>query len=191
MAKRESHLTEAQQKWMASVRATMVPETGRTLEQWIEIARTCPETRPRARQQWLKTHHGLGQNRAMMVLAEAFSSQASWDDPEPLKDALWTDPQSRIVFEALQTAACSVGEVTEGQRKGFTAWSRRVQFAAAKPRRGGVLLGLAVQPDVDPRLEPGAKEGWSDRLTGRVQLASTGDVDGVLRALLRRAYAEA
>jgi hypothetical protein len=189
MAKRESHLTAAQAKWMASIRASMQPETGRTLEQWVEIARTCPETKPRARQQWLKTHYGLGVNRASMILSEAFPSATSWDDPGPLQAALWSDPQSRAVFDALQDVACSMGEVTEGQRKGFTAWSRRVQFAAAKPAKdGAVLLGLAVPPGASPRLEPAGKDGWSERLTSRVRLSAPAEVDDDIRRLLRQAF---
>lgn len=190
MAKRESHLTEAQQKWMASVRSSMKAETGRTLEQWAEIARTCPETKPRARQQWLKTHHGLGQNRAMFVLREAFPDEArGYDDPESLKGALWTDPAARAVLDAVAAAACATGEVTEGARKGFTAWSRNVQFAAAKPLKGGhALLGLAVPPDASPRLEPAGREGWSERLRSRLRLTSPAEVDDELRRLLQQAH---
>ena len=190
MAKRESHLTEAQQKWMTSVRASMKPETGRSLEQWAEIARACPETRPRARLQWMKTQHGLGQNRAMAVFAEAFPDQSrSRENMEAANGALWADPGARAVLEAVQAAACSVGEVTEGARKSFTAWSRRVQFAAAKPATGGaVLLGLAVPPDASPRLQPAGKEGWSERLASKLHLERPDEVDGEVRDLLRRAF---
>jgi len=57
-------LSPRQQKWFASVKASLERDTGKTLEEWIAIARTCPETKPRARAQWLKDNHGLGQNRA-------------------------------------------------------------------------------------------------------------------------------
>ena len=57
-------LTERQQKWFASVRAGLQRETGKTIEEWVAIARTCPAVSPRARQAWLKANHGLGINRA-------------------------------------------------------------------------------------------------------------------------------
>jgi hypothetical protein len=189
MAKRESHLTERQQKWIASVRDGLQSETGKSLDEWVAIARTCPETRPRARQQWLKTHHGLGQNRAMMVLADAFPAEArGYDDPAALEAALWAEPGARAVFEALAAAVYEVGEVTEGARKGFTAWSRTVQFAAVKPAKGGALLGLAVPPDADSRLEPAGRESWSERLKSRTRLEKPADVDAGIRRLLQRAY---
>jgi len=58
------HLTEQQKKWFASVRAGLERDTGKSLAEWIEIARTCPESKPRARLKWFKETHGLLQNRA-------------------------------------------------------------------------------------------------------------------------------
>lgn len=52
-------LTEQRRKWFASVRKGLARDTGRTLEQWAEIARTCSETRRSARLQWLKDMHGI------------------------------------------------------------------------------------------------------------------------------------
>jgi hypothetical protein len=190
VAKRESHLTDRQQKWMASVREGLQAETGRSLDEWVAVARTCPEARPKARQQWLKTHHGLGQNRAMLVLGEAFPAESrGYDDPAALKAALWTDPASRAVCEAVAAVVYGLGDVTEGARKGFTAWSRTVQFAAAKPLRGGAaLLGLAVPPDAAPRLASPGRESWSERLKSNVRLAAPKDVDEEVRRLLQQAY---
>jgi hypothetical protein len=59
-------LTERQRAWFAAVREGLERETGRTLEQWIEIARACPETKHRARLKWMKDEHRLGQNRASL-----------------------------------------------------------------------------------------------------------------------------
>ena len=67
-------LTEQQQKWFATLRANLERETGKTLEQWVEIVRReCNETKPRARAEWLKAHYGLGQNRAASIFARAVS----------------------------------------------------------------------------------------------------------------------
>lgn len=182
-------LTERQQKWFASVRASLEQETGRTLEAWAEIARTCPETRRRARLQWLKAEHGLGQNRASVVLDAAFPPDAGWSAPDALRAALWSDPASRRVFETLEMAAAALPDVVTGQRKGYTAFSRKTQFAAARPAKGGgVVLGLAVEPEADPRLEPPRNEPWSERLRARRLLSSPDEVDVALVALLKAAW---
>jgi hypothetical protein len=185
----DANLTDRQKKWFASVRASLERDTGRTLAEWVEIARACPETGHRARLKWFKETHGLLQNRASQVLSEAFPSQMKWSEPDALIEALWTDPRSRAVYEALDASAMMLDDTRRTARKGYTAWSRKVQFAAARPLRGGeVMLGLAVTPDLSPRLEAPRSESWSERLKSRLSLTSAGDVDSSVKEMLSAAW---
>ena len=183
-------LTEQQQKWFASVQANLARETGKTLDEWVEIVRRdCPETKPRARTDWLKATHGIGQNRAAAIFGVAFPSEMGWDDAEGLRVALWKDPALRAILEAVETAVADLPGLVTGQRKGFTAWSNKAQFAALKPAKGGhAILGLAVAPDAAPRLAEPKNEGWSDRLKAKTALTSPADVDEEVRTLLRAAW---
>lgn len=182
-------LTERQQKWFASVQASMERDTGKTIDQWVEIARTCPETKPRARQAWLKDNHGLGVNRASYVLSVAFPSEDRWDAPEALRTKLWTDPAAIEILAAIETVIAELPDVVTGQRKGYTAFSRKVQFAAARPlKTGEVAIGLALAPGADARLSTPKNESWSERLKSRATLASPADVDADLKALLKAAW---
>lgn len=136
------NLTERQAKWFATIRAGLEKDTGKTLEEWVGIARACPETKHRARLSWFKANHGLLQNRASIVLDEAFKDQMGWSESVSLVDNLWTDPSSRAIFEAVRSAVTAFPDTIETARKGYTAWSRKVQFAALKPLKGGgALLG--------------------------------------------------
>lgn len=185
----EPNLTERQQKWFASVRASLERDTGKTLSEWMAIARTCPETGERARLQWLKDEYGLLQNRAMHVLSEAFGSGGAWRDPAALMAALWTDGASRAIFEAIDARASALPEAIRTARKGYTAWSRKVQFAAARPVKGGkAMLGLAVSPDTARRLEAPKNESWSERLKARIPLGSPTEVNDEIAALLKAAW---
>jgi hypothetical protein len=181
-------LTERQQKWFASVRAGLERDTGRTVEQWAEIARACPETAHRKRLAWLKANHGLGQNHASLVLEAAFPSAASWSAPDALETALWKDAGQRAIFEAVKAAATALPEVVVGQRKGLTAFSRRLQFASVRPVKGGAALGLAVEPSTDPALREARNEGWSERLKATLTLEAPGEVDERVEVLLRRGW---
>ena len=182
-------LTPRQQKWFASVQASLERDTGKTLDEWVAIARTCPETRPRARTQWLKDNYGLGVNRAAQVLSAAFPSGIGWDEPEKLRAALWTDPAATAIFQAVERLAAVLPDVVTGQRKGFTAFSREFQFAAIRPLKGGkAVLGLAVSPDADPRLEPPKNEGWSERLKSKIVLDTPAQADAALAALLTASW---
>ena len=186
----ENQLTERQRKWFASVQAGLEAETGRSLDQWVEIAKTCPVSSHRARLKWFKETHGLLQNRASHVLANAFPPEMNWNEPQALRDALWVDPAARAVFEAVRAAAEALPEVVAGQRRGFSAWSRKVQFAAARPlKTGGAMLGLALPPTADPRLQAPKNESWSERLKSRLPLAAPADVDATVADLLKAAWA--
>lgn len=183
------HLTERQKKWFASVEASLERDTGKTLAQWVAIAKTCPETTSGKQSAWLREHHGLGVNRAAHVLSAAFPKALGWDDAAGLRAALWTDPASTAILAAVETAVAGFDGLVTGQRKGFTAWSRNFQFAAVRPVKGGkARLGLCVTPDADPRLEAPRNEGWSERLKAAVTLDSPGQVDAALKALLKQAW---
>ncbi|ALL13723.1 DUF4287 domain-containing protein [Caulobacter henricii] len=183
-------LTEQQQTWFASVRANLQRETGKTLEEWVEIVRReCQETRPKARTDWLKATYGIGQNRAATILSVAYPSEMGWDDAEGLRAALWTDPAALSILVAIEASVSDLRDVVTGQRKGFTAWSRKSQFAALKPvKGGGAVLGLAVSPEADPRLLEPRNEGWSERLKAKLPLTSPTDVDDGVLAHLKAAW---
>jgi hypothetical protein len=181
-------LTERQQKWFASLREGLARDTGRSLEDWVEIARACPETKPRARQRWLKDNYGVGQNRAIQIFNAAFPPDAAARAPETLEAALWSDAAARAVFEAARAAALRLPEVVVGQRRGFTAFSRQTQFAALRPdKAGGAVLGLALPADASPRLGPVKREAWSERLQSCLRLDSP-TIDLQLEALLKAAW---
>jgi hypothetical protein len=190
MADAPTGLTERQQKWFASVQASLERDTGKTLAEWVAIARTCPHDKPRARTDWLRETYGLGVNRAAHILSEAFPSEVRWDDPGPLRAALWTDPASEAILKALEAAVAKLPDITTGQRKSFTAWSRKVQMAGARPVKGGhAMVGFAVEPSADPRLSPrGKSEGWGDRLKGQMLLTRPDQVDASIDTLLKAAW---
>ena len=185
----DRNLTERQKKWFASVEASLERDTGKSLADWVAIARTCPETTPRKRTEWLREHHGLGVNRIAHILSEAFPTEAGWDDPAVMRAALWKDPASTAIFEAIEAAVAGFPGLVTGQRKGFSAWSRNFQFASVRPIKGGkARLGLCVAVEADPRLEAARNEGWSERLKAAVTLDSPAEVDAALKALLHASW---
>jgi hypothetical protein len=187
---RTQGLTERQKKWFASVEASLQRDTGKTIEEWVAIARTCPHDKPKAQADWLREHHGLGVNRAAHVLSVAFPSPLSWDDAAGLRANLWKDAGSEAILSALEAAVEALPDTVIGQRKSFTAFSRKVQMAAARPVKGGhAMVGLAVEPAADPRLAPrGKSESWGDRLKAQMLLTSPDQVDASVETLLKQAW---
>jgi hypothetical protein len=185
-----AHLTERQQKYFATMRATLETRTGKTLDQWVAIARSCPHARPNDRVKWLKSEHDLGQNSAALVLHEAFPQAAGgWDDAEGLRNALWSDEALRAILVQVTAVAETIEGIVIGQRKSFTAFSRDVQFAAMRPVKGkGALLGLKLDPALSPRLTPPARtESWSERLSATILLPDAAAFDAEAEGLFRQA----
>ena len=106
-----------------------------------------------------------------------------------MKDALWKDPDHRKIYDRLEKAIVKLDGASIGARKTFTAFSRKVQFAAARPYKGQVRLGIAVLPETDERFDaPLKSEGWSDRLKASVMLTSVKDIDAKLVSALKQAW---
>ncbi len=182
-------MTERQKTWFASLRANLEAQTGRPLDAWVEVLKACPETGKKAQAAWLKANHGLGINHASYVISAANPGGLGWDDPEGLRAVLWKEAGSLAILEAVERIAAGTGGVVPTQRKGYTAWSRSVQFAAMRPLKGGrALLGLKLEPEAFGRLSGVArKESWSERLTAVVELDDAAVVDGEIA----RAFAAA
>jgi hypothetical protein len=192
MARDGSTLTDRQKKWFKSVREGLVRDTGRSLDDWAAIAKGATTGTRRQREKWLKDAYGIGVNRAGAILEHAFPGGLGWDDPDALLAALWREPAQRAIYDAVAAKAGRLEGVTVGPRKGYVAFSRKVQFAAIAPVKGGARLGLALAPDASPRLTPRRKsESWSERLKSAVMLASAKEVDGDVARLLKAAWAEA
>jgi hypothetical protein len=184
-----SHLSPRQAKWFQSVRAGLESATGLTIDQWADIARTCPEQGHRKRLAWMKTHHGLGQNHASIVFNVAFPPASGWSEPEDLAARLWSDPESALVFAAIKKMVTAMPDVIVGQRKSYTAFSRQFQFAAARPRKaGGLVLGIAVEPQTQKNPAKRGRESWSERLKSSVEIVSSDQIDQALRDLLHQAW---
>lgn len=178
-------LTEQQKKWMASVKASLETSTGKSMDEWTAIAKTCPETAPKARQRWFKETHGLGQNYAQIVMMAAAEGSGE-RDPAEMRAALWADAGAAAILAAIEAAVSDFPGLVSGQRKTYNTWSRKFAFAAARPVRGGLVrLGLALDPGGDARLIPAAKEGWPERLKSTLVVSGPEQVDA---ALLRAAW---
>ena len=183
-------LTERQKKWFATVEANFEKQTGRPVAVWVDILKGCPETRPKAQAAWLKATHGIGQNHAAHILNAARPDTAmGWDDAEALRAALWVEARSLAILEALERQVAGVEGVISGQRKGYTSFSRAVQFAAIRPIKGGkALLGLKLDPALSPRLsEAVRRESWSERLSAVVELDGPGAVNDDIGRLFAQA----
>ncbi|ANP47477.1 hypothetical protein ATE48_16955 [Candidatus Viadribacter manganicus] len=187
-----SVLTERQQKWFASVEASLERDTGKSIVEWVKIAKKCPETAPRKRAQWFRDKYGLGVNRIAHIVSVAFPGGPSWDEPDALLDQLWKEKDGRAIYEAVvKLVRKEFPEAVIGPRKTFVSFSRKVQFAGILPSKvGKAEIGLPLPVSASKRLEPMKRRPWAEKHSGLLVLYSPKDVDAEVKRLLTLAWAK-
>lgn len=185
---------ERGQKWFAGVEANLERATGKTLQEWVKIAKTCPHDKMTARLRWFKEIHGLSTARAGVVIETAFGADAfGWRDPAALVDNLFTKtfaPQ-RSIYNAIESFIRRFDGAVLSPRKGYVALYRLKQFGAIRPSKDGLLVGLAMQKYPKSKKFVDVKNlGGGERNKKALLLASAKDFDAEAKDLIKAAWAE-
>ena len=178
--------------------------TGRDLEAWVAVAKASgPDEQ--TRREWLKAQ-GLGASQARFVAERSLGQSAHAFDDTPegylTMAPTYVDQQYagkkgalRPIFEALLALARSLGpEVKACPCETLVPLYRHHVFAQIKPTTlTRVDLGLALGnpaavKDPKGRLVDTGGFAKKDRITHRIEVKALDEVDGGLKAWLKRAY---
>jgi hypothetical protein len=165
-------------------------KTGKSLAEWVTIARASARTKHRELLSFLKTEQGLTHGYANLIALRALA-----DDVEPgdvdLVAAQYDGAKAplRGLYEMLIAAVKEFGDDVEiSAKKAYVSLRRKKQFAIVQPSTATRLdLGLNLK---------GAKQTDRLRLSGsfnamvshRVRMATPEDLDQELINWLRAAY---
>lgn len=181
-------------QWGATLMANLEKATGKTMTEWVKIARKCPHEKVRDRLKWLKDEHGVGQNRGVAILEAAFGGTALGEtDPEELVTQLFRGSfaDQRKIYEKVADFAEGLGEVVVSPRKGYVAFYRLKQFAAIRPSKDGLLVGLALRTYPRNALLGEIKNlGGGDRVKKALTLKDAKGLSAEAKALIKSAWAE-
>ena len=181
-------------QYMASLEANLEKATGKKLARWVKIAQGCPRATLKERLAWFKSKHGLGATHATLVLWRTFGvGSFGRADPAAMVDNLFsgTFAGQRPLYDQVVAHASRLGAGHVSPRKGSVALYRLKQYAVLKPRKQGLLLGLALKKY--PRKEglEDLKARPGDRIRMGLYLPDRKAFNPKARALLKAAYAEA
>ena len=177
----------------AKMIANLETNTGKSLDQWIALARASGQAKHKALVDWLKAEQGLTHGYANLVAHKAFASDAGSSGEDDLMAAMFAGPKAAMK-PAYDRAAAFLGSlegVEFAPKKGYVSLRRSKQFALLQPSTKDRLdVGLVLK-GVQPAGRLEAAGSWNAMVTHRVRVASVDDVDAELEGWLRQAWAAA
>ena len=189
---------EMVQKWVAALKE----KTGRTLEEWIALVKNEGPKDEKSRRAWLKTKHKMGTNSAWWIAERADGKGGEEDTPEAyLKTAVvyveeqYVGPKEKLrpIFEELLKIGKSLGDDAKAcPCKTMVPLYREHVFAQIKPTTNSRIdLGFALahyKGKLPKRLVDTGGLAKKDRITHRIELSSTEQIDGEVKKWLKTAY---
>lgn len=184
-------MAKSPEEMEASMIANLKENTGRSLDQWVQIAAGSKRTRHGELVAFLKGEHGLTHGYANLVAHHLLKSAASDAGPDDLVAVQYAGPKAalRPIYEALVAAVRALGSDVElAPKKAYVSVRRAKQFAIMQPSTATRLdLGINLK-GVAPRDRLEASGSFSAMVSHRVRLASKEEVDKPLIGWLRQAY---
>ncbi len=171
--------------------ANMKEKTGKTLPQWVKLARASKLEKHGAIVKWLKSEHGMTHGFANLVAHETLQSSAAASGADELIAAQYSGPKAalRPIYDELIARVGKFGsDVEVAPKKAYVSLRRGKQFAIIQP-------STKTRVDVGINLKGRAPEGRLEKsgsfnamVSHRVRLETRSDVDGQLVGWLREAY---
>ena len=151
--------------------------TGKTLDQWVRVAKKSRLTEPNALRRWLKAEHGLGMTTCWIVAGAALTKPG--DKPPTDRELLAAQYKGdkaalRPIYDRLVRQVKKLGsDVRVSVRKTQTTFARKHTFAIAKaPTKTRIHLGPRL-PDVKSRKRRATTTAFSDNATYCVALTNS------------------
>lgn len=184
-------MAKSPEEMAASMVANLKQKTGKTLEQWVAIARKSKLVKHGEIVKHLKGEHGLTHGYANLVAATTLEPAGGAAGGDDLVAAQYAGKKEalRPIYEALIAAVQKLGKDVEvAPKKTYVSLRRSKQFALIQPStatRVDVGINLEGVPPAG-RLE--ASGSFNAMVSHRVRVESKADVDAELKGWLKRAY---
>jgi Domain of unknown function (DUF5655)/Domain of unknown function (DUF4287) len=178
------------------------PKTGRSLDEWIALAKKEGPKDDKSRREWLKTKHKLGTNSAWWISERADGKGTEEDTPERYlaTAVVYVDDQYagakahlRPICDALLKFGKSLGpDVKACPCKTMVPLYRQHVFAQIKPTTNSRIdFGLCFttyKGKLPKRLIDTGGLAKKDRITHRIPITSPADIDDEVKKWLKAAY---
>jgi len=183
-----------------SVIAGMKQKTGRSLDEWVSLAKKHGPSSEKERTAWLKSEHKLGTNYATWIAQRSVGKADVSEDPNKYLDLapayvdkMFAGPKEhlRAIYDEILAFAKTLGpDIRVSPCQTFIPIYRNHVIAQVKPTtRTRIDLGLALRDTKTPKrlINTGGFEK-KDRITHRIEISSADDFDDEARRWMKKAY---
>jgi len=179
----------------ASMIANLKEKTGKTLDQWVKIAKASKAIKHGELVKFLKSEHGVTHGYANLIAHETLQSAAGHAaDTGDLIAAQYAGPKAPLkpIYDALVKEVLQFGKDVEiAPKKAYVSLRRHKQFAIIQPStKTRIDVGINLK-DTAPagRLEESGS--FNAMVSHRVRLEERKDVDPELINWMKQAYTDA
>ena len=187
-------------RMVQSVIAGMKQKTGRSIDEWVRLAKKDGPSGEKECAAWLKAEHGLGTNYASWISERCSGKSAATEDAaEYLKhaqdyvDKMYAGPKEhlRAIFDSILTFAKTLGtDIGVSPCQTIVPIYRNHVIAQVKPTtRTRIDLGLALKDTKTSKrlINTGGFEK-KDRITHRIEISKPEDFDEEAKRWMKLAY---
>ncbi len=171
--------------------ANLKEKTGKTLPQWLAIAKQSKLAKHGEIVKHLKADHGMTHGFANLVAQQYLAQGQTPASEDDLVDIQYKGPKAelRTIYDAVTAAVQKLGaDVDVSAKKTYVSYRRNKQFALIQPStkdRVDVGINLKGTP-AGARLE--ASGSFNAMVSHRVRLNSKSEVNAELNSWLKQAY---
>ncbi len=168
-------------------------KTGRTFEQWIELARTSGLSKHMQIVNWLKSEHGCPHGYALWAAWGITdpSRLSQYDAPDEMVDQLYSGKKAHLrpIHDALMAEGTKIGDDVEMVAcKTYASLRNRAQFAMVNPRTMKLVdLELAMPPGTETAGRLLTYKASNPKFTHRVRIGDASEIDEEVLGYLRKA----
>lgn len=142
-----------------------LPEkTGKTLEQWIQIAQSFNLPKSNDILKKLKSEYGLGHVQAQTIVWR-MNGDKPYIETKGYEEIIFKSTQTFGLYTKLKEIILRISnEVSVKPCKTYIPFYRKNQFAILTEKKGDLILGLDLNATQFPELQQAEKMGGSERI---------------------------
>ncbi|MEM7457021.1 MAG: DUF4287 domain-containing protein [Planctomycetota bacterium] len=186
-------MAKSPEEMAASMKANLKEKTGKTLAQWLKIAKSAGLDKHGQLVKFLKADHGMTHGFANLVAHEHLSGGKT-ESSDTLIDKQYSGAKAELrpIYEALIQAISKFGgDVEISPKKAYVSLRRNKQFAIIQPStKDRVDVGINLKgTEPTDRLEKSGS--FNSMVSHRVRVTAKKEVNAQLKKWLKAAYESA